>query len=154
MKPFARKLAAASVALALAQPAFAVLQRVGPVDPANGYPAWYQDASGLALELCTPTTQADLVAGICLVTPAEVATLPEVMPTNWAQEHFYYYAASVLTIASATPGTTTKLKILTGLEASFNTPAPEAGQQITFSRWRVQVPQAQAGLACSGNFTI
>jgi hypothetical protein len=33
MKPFARKLAAASVALALAQPAFAVLQRVGPVDP-------------------------------------------------------------------------------------------------------------------------
>lgn len=154
MKRFARKLAAAGVALALAQPAFAVLQRVGPVDPANGYPAWYQDASGLALELCTPTTQADLVAGICLVTPAEVATLPEVMPTNWSQEHFYYYASSVLTIASATPGTTTKLKILTGLEASFNTPAPEAGQQITFSRWRVQVPQAQAGLACSGNFTI
>jgi hypothetical protein len=43
------------------------------------------------------------VAGICFVTPAEVPTLPEVMPTNWSQEHFYYFTSVVMTMASATP---------------------------------------------------
>ncbi|MSX70892.1 MAG: hypothetical protein F2752_04920, partial [Actinobacteria bacterium] len=145
---------AALAAMALAQPAQAILQRVGPVDPATGYPAWYQDANGLAVELCTPTTQADLVSGICLVTPAEVVVVPEVFPTNWSQEHFYYFTSAVMRVASATPGVTTPLKVLTGVEASFNTPTPEAGQQITFGRWRVQAPQANAGMACAGTFTI
>ena len=145
---------AALAAMALAQPAQAVLQRVGPVDPATGFPAWYQDANGLAVELCTPTTQADLVAGICFITPAEVAVVPEVFPTNWSQEHFYYFTSAVMRVASATPGVTTPLKVLTGVEASFNTPTPEAGQQITFGRWRVQAPQANAGMACAGTFTI
>ena len=150
-----RKIVAASIAaMTLAQPAQAVLQRAGPVDPAHGYPAFYQDANGLALELCIPTTQADLVSGICFVTPAEVPVLPEVMPTNWSQEHFFYFTSAVMTMASATPGVTTPLKVLTGVEASFNTPAAEAGQQITFARWRVQAPQAQAGMACTGTFTI
>ena len=155
MKQLFKKTMVASVAaVVLAQPALAVLQRVGPVDPANGYPAWYQDANGLAVELCIPTTQADLVSGICFVTPAEVPVLPEVMPTNWSQEHFYYFTSAVMNVASATPGVTTPLKVLTGLEASFNTPAAEAGQQITFGRWRVQAPQARAGMACAGTFTI
>ena len=30
----------------------AVLERVGPVDPANGFPKWYMDITGVALELC------------------------------------------------------------------------------------------------------
>ena len=155
MKQLFKKTMVASVAaVVLAQPALAVLQRVGPVDPATGYPAWYQDANGLAVELCIPTTQADLVAGICFVTPAEVPVLPEVMPTNWSQEHFYYFTSAVMNVASATPGVTTPHKVLTGVEASFNTPAPEAGQQITFARWRVQAPQANAGMACAGTFTI
>ncbi len=155
MNPILRNAVAAGLAaMTLMQPAQAVLQRVGPVDPATGYPAFYQDANGLALELCVPTTQADLVAGICFVTPAEVPALPEVMPTNWSQEHFFYFTSAVMTMASATPGQTTPLKVLTGVEASFNTPLPEAGQQITFARWRVQAPQAQAGMACTGTFTI
>ena len=33
----------------------AALQRVGPVDPANGgYPAWYQDKSGLTMDFGLP----------------------------------------------------------------------------------------------------
>ena len=155
MKQLFKKTMVASVAaVVLAQPALAVLQRAGPVDPAHGYPAFYQDTNGLALELCVPTTQADLVAGICFVTPAEVPVLPEVIPTNWSQEHFFYFTSAVMTMASATPGVTTPLKVLTGVEASFNTPLPEMGQQITFARWRVQAPQAQAGMACTGTFTI
>ena len=37
-------------------PAQAVLQAFGPVDPANGFPTWYQDTTGLALEFCQNQT--------------------------------------------------------------------------------------------------
>ncbi|MCX7153039.1 MAG: hypothetical protein NT115_11080 [Proteobacteria bacterium] len=155
MNPILRNaIAAGLAAMTLMQPAQAVLQRVGPVDPATGYPAWYQDANGMALELCAPTTQADLLTGICFLTPVEVPVLPEVMPTQWSQEHFYYYTSVVMNVASATPGVTTPLKVLMGLEASFTTATPQAGQQVTFARWRVMAPQAQAGMACPGNFTV
>ncbi len=30
----------------------AAVERVGPRDPAHGYPVWYEDSSGLKLELC------------------------------------------------------------------------------------------------------
>ena len=36
-----------------------------------------------------------------------------------------------------------------GVEASFNTPAPEVGQNITFSRWRV----FHTNPACTGSYT-
>ncbi|HSB78004.1 MAG TPA: hypothetical protein VLM91_04405, partial [Candidatus Methylomirabilis sp.] len=52
---------------AVAPPAQAVLQRVGPINPANGYPAWYQDTTGLALEHCLPQSQAEQVW--CLLPP-------------------------------------------------------------------------------------
>ena len=32
--------------------ATAGLERVGPNDTQNGYPLWYQDTQGLALDLC------------------------------------------------------------------------------------------------------
>ena len=43
--------------------AFAQLERVGPVDLKHGYPAWYQDKTGIALEFCTPVNQAELNNG-------------------------------------------------------------------------------------------
>src|SRR5205823_3849942 len=33
-------------------PAQAALTAVGPLDPTNGFPAWYQDANGLQVALC------------------------------------------------------------------------------------------------------
>lgn len=159
MKRFARKLAAASVAVALASPAFAVLQRVGPADPAHGYPQWYQDANGLALEICMPTTQADLTAGVCAILPGPppdgLTTVPEVFPTNWSMEHWYYMLTSKTVTAGVDKRTglptagAGNLILVNGLEASFNTPTPEAGQQITFNRWRV----IHLSPACSGDHT-
>ena len=47
MNPIWRNaIAAGLAAMALVQPAQAVLQRAGPIDPATGYPAFYQDATG------------------------------------------------------------------------------------------------------------
>ncbi len=146
----------------LADPAQAVLQRTGPVDASTGFPRWYQDGTGLALEFCTPTAAADLNAGLCAILPGAVpngldpAVLPEAFPGNFSLEHFYYLLNSVSTTAGLdkksglpVPGAG-RFVFVNGVEATFNTPLPEAGQQITFNRWRVR----QDNLACSGNYTF
>jgi len=48
-------------------PAQAQLVRVGPVDRNNGFPAWYQDSTGLALNACLPNAR-ELADGSCLIT--------------------------------------------------------------------------------------
>ncbi len=138
----------------------AVLQRQGPVDPANGFPAWYQDRNGIALELCTindpdVTVDALLVnAGQCAIfnvaPPNGIQTGPEVFPDNFVNEHFY----TLVTGNMPTAGTTIannppRVVINMGLEGAFSTPTPTAGAQLTFSRWRVQ----HFGLACTGDYT-
>src|SRR5471030_619089 len=67
--------------------ASAQLARVGPVDPANGIPVWYQDKTGLTLDLCLPQNQAEIVW--CLIPPIPSGNAPEVFPTNFANENFY-----------------------------------------------------------------
>ena len=92
--PILKVLAAVVSGMAIAHSAHAVLQRVGPVDGVHGFPAWYQDANGVALEFCAPTAQADLIAGLCAILPgtppAGLSTLPETFPGNFSLEHFYY----------------------------------------------------------------
>lgn len=69
-----RTIAAAIAAIGLAQPALAVLDSVGPVDPVHGYPQWYMDRNGLALELCVNSNATVLAAGGCVILPAAPAT--------------------------------------------------------------------------------
>ena len=75
----------------------AELFRVGPNDnpssPGNGYPEWYQDTNGLALDICVPRTLNQL--DVCLATPAPGAPLPSLpytFPTNWPGEFFWHGA--------------------------------------------------------------
>jgi hypothetical protein len=50
------------LSLTVAAPmASAQLARVEPVDPANGIPVWYQDKTGLTIDLCLPQNQAEIV---------------------------------------------------------------------------------------------
>ncbi len=92
-------------------PANAALQAVGPISTANGFPVWYQDTNGLAVQLCLginpdgtglmdpncvaapKDTFIDPVTGVPKVTfdPA----LPVSFPTNWPQEAFYWIADAV-----------------------------------------------------------
>ena len=85
MRSFLVKTMALSIAaMGVAPSAFAVLDRAGPVDPANGFPMYYVDKNGVALELCINTNAAVLAAGGCAVLPsappAGVLTVPEVFP--------------------------------------------------------------------------
>ena len=54
-----KTLAVAMAAIGLAQPALAVLDSAGPVDPVNGYPQWYMDRNGVALEVTYPVTSSN-----------------------------------------------------------------------------------------------
>ena len=154
-----KTIALSIAALGLAPSAFAVLDRVGPVDQANGFPAWYMDKNGVALALCVNLDAAVLAAGGCAVLPgampAGVQTVPEVFPANWAAEHFYTLAAVTLNTAGLDKKTglpisgAGRLVVNMGLEASFSTGTPTPGAQITFNRWRVR----QDNLACTGSYT-
>lgn len=127
-------LLAASIALALsANTAHAVLERVGPASSApsiGGYPAWYQDATGIALEFCDPKNQAEVDGGWCLLLPGDV-TLPEVFPTNFFDEHFWFAGDASMTTAGGA-----KALLVLALEGAFAADVAPGGQ-IAFSRIRV-----------------
>ena len=154
-----KTLALSIAAIGIAPSAFAVLDRAGPVDPANGFPKWYVDRAGVALELCINTDAAVLAAGGCAVLPGPVPngvqTVPEVFPANWSTEHFYTLASVTLNSAGLDKLTgqplsgAGKVVINMGVEGSFATGVPTPGAQITFNRWRV----THTNVACVGNYT-
>jgi Bacterial Ig domain len=130
---------AVAFALALAASSFsahAVLQRVGPVSivPSDGgFPSWYQDTTGIAMQFCGPKNAAELAGGWCLLLPP--LTVPEVFPTSFFIEHFYFAATAVMTHQ----GGGHSLLVL-AQEASFaNGFDVVPGDQITFSRIRVRL---------------
>lgn len=126
--------------------AFAQLARVGPVDPANGgYPAWYQDKTGLTMDFGLPANQAELNGGWLLILPANLPTgaTPEVFPTNYSPEHFYWNATSGSRVAGG-------MVLVLSMEAAFSGGAPKAGDQITFGRLRIKI----ASIPTSGDYKV
>ena len=155
MNPILRNsVVAALAAMSLAQPAQAVLQRQGPVDPAHGFPAWFQDRNGTAMELCSINSPdavglAVVNAGLCAIVnvpaPNGVSVAPEVFPTNFSTEHFYTLTSASLApagqgnlgnVAVPTPGAG-RIVFNFALEGSFANGVPTAGQQLWFTRWRI-----------------
>lgn len=126
--------------------AHAGLQRVGPVDPANGgYPAWYQDKTGLTLEFGQPINQSELNGGWLLILPANLPTgaVPEVPFTNYSAEHFYWNA----TAGSKVQG---GMSLVLSLEGAFTTPTPKPGEQLVFGRLRIKI----ASIPIAGNYKV
>lgn len=119
--------------------AHARLERVGPVG-ANGYPAWYQDTTGLILEFATPLNQAELDGGWCLILPADVpnGTAPETFPTNFAEEHFYW-AGDALIDFVVSGGAAGGARLVLGLEGAFGIGPVAPGDQVTFGRVRIRI---------------
>ena len=136
--PFKISVCARALALALATCSFsahAVLERVGPVSIAptvGGFPSWYQDTTGLALEFCSPKNASELGGGWCLLLPADIAVTPEAFPSNFFIEHFYFAAGADI----GTRQTGGKASLILGQEGAFTT-AVVPGDQIAFARIRV-----------------
>lgn len=111
----------------------AALQAVGPVQPANGFPQYYQDASGLALSQCLDNN------GLCALAMANTLD-PVAFPTNFPLEFFYWGATSV------TPTNNGGQALIDlSLTGSFSTLQVLSGDQIVFARVRVRIDNLVAG---------
>ena len=115
---------------ALATPAFGALAAVGPVNPNNGFPAWYQDATGLALEIGL-----DPVNSIFDPPIAGNAFSEQI---GFGAEAFYFGADSDL------PAPYNAVCVL-ALEAAFANEDPVDGDQFVFARIRIRADISVAG---------
>ena len=138
IKAGARALALAVVLASSSFSAHAVLERIGPVSivpSEGGFPSWYQDTTGIALQYCGPKNDAELAGGWCLLLPGNVGAVPEVFPSNFSLEHFYFAATAIM----AHQGGAKSLLVL-AQEASFgNGFNVVPGDQVVFSRIRVRL---------------
>jgi Big-like domain-containing protein len=142
-------------ATAAAPAALAQLNRVGPVGPL-GYPSWYQDKTGLTLEFCDNQTAAELAGGWCVLLPPDIPNgAPETRsgsPVNFADEHFYYLlnAGGAGVPIPGQPGQSTRVLLVTAIEAAFGGGPVKAGDEVVFARIRVRVDT----LPYSGTYTV
>ncbi len=148
-------LVAAAMLLGPAQAAHAALTAVqpGPYLAAYGfYPAWYQDSTGLQLELClseavSPNVPAAvppaLPAFMCLLSAPD-PTAPIIFPVNFGDENFWFTGDAIMNTSGL------NMLLVTAVEAAFNTPEVIDGQQITFARVRIRIDVPSPG----GTYTI
>jgi hypothetical protein len=110
----------------------AQLARVGPIDRNNGFPQWYQDSTGLALNVCLPNAQ-ELADGTCLVTEDMLTNpaAPITFPNNFPDEFFYY------ALDTGGPVNGGRLVWRARLEGAFANGPVVQGDQMVFARVRV-----------------
>jgi hypothetical protein len=110
------------------------LTAVGPVNTEHGFPAWYEDSSKLRTELCL-----DGDNPLCAFPPGDVPDplKPISFPDNFPGEAFYMLAGSEVDI----PGGGDAVLTL-ALEAAFANENPTPGDQVVFSRQRIDVDDA------------
>ena len=111
---------AAVAAAVSAAPAGASLSAAGPVNPATGFPDWYQDATGLQLQLCLDGLPACSAVASDLVAPDG--------------EAFWWRGQADLSSGSL------KAKLALAQEAAFLD-----GGRITFARARVTITGGRPG---------
>src|SRR5262245_1917353 len=105
----------------------------GPIDPVHGFPDYYIDSAGTALQPCL-----NFVCDPALALPAPNQAVS--FPGNFPDEFFYHRAISIL----GGPGFT-KATLVLALEGSFLNGVPAAGDQLVFARTRVTILGATPG---------
>jgi hypothetical protein len=112
---------------ALAAPAGAALSAVGPVNPATGFPDWYQDGTGLKLQPCLDGPPFCLTAAAELVAPGG--------------EGFWWQAEAALPLGAAG-----QARLVLAQEAAFLD-----GGRISFGRVRITVTGARGNTTYNFN---
>ncbi len=123
----------------------------GPYGAATaGYPAWYQDTHGRALDLCLSKALSSRVAGtpdapsyMCALLPEPGLDLnqPLVLPGNFPGETFWFTGdAAIVDAASGID-----LGYGAALEATFGGEEAIDGDQVAFARIRIRVDVPDAG---------
>jgi len=117
--------------------------RVGPVDPVTGFPLWYEDETGLRLDVCD-NQQA------CFFAPPD-PNAPVVFPDNYPDEAFYWAADAGMDGGPADPGLRANMT-LAREAAFFNGPVVD-GDQVVFSRIRFFIDGIDAMIGNSYTIT-
>ena len=111
----------------------------GPAHPMHGFPMWFEDASGLRLELALDADP---------MTPA-IADLPVpgdplAFPGNYPDEAFYFMAEARLPVGGS--GVAGRARVILALEAAFGGGgAPDPRARIVFGRIRVRMDDVIPG---------
>ncbi|HXE98442.1 MAG TPA: hypothetical protein VN642_18715, partial [Dongiaceae bacterium] len=123
----------------------AALKAVGPLDPANGFPTWYQDFNNVGLVPCLSLTLLPSGNQGCVLPAQPPFYDPGIalsFPGNYPFEVFYFIADSNATTMIPAPAAGSPVSTFVyraALEATFGTATPAAGGQITFSRIRMRM---------------
>ncbi len=127
---------AALLIFVLSKASHAELATVGPANPQDGFPSFYQDTSGLALELCL---EGDGLTGLCLFDPPR-AEEPFSVEIGFREDAAYWLAQADIALPGATDA-----RLELALSASFFGGDPADGNQITFGRIHISIDTPVAG---------
>jgi hypothetical protein len=116
------------------------LKAVGPIDPENGFPLWFDDGKGVRLELGLnrdPLNPDPLIPAIGdLKTPGD----PLKFPDNFPDESFYFMAEAELDVGGNAAGVVGRARVILALEAAFGGAGdPKPGLNVVFARIRVRM---------------
>ena len=142
--------------LIAAPAALARLAAVGPLNPGNGFPVYYVDTNGVALELPVPPLGTPLTVPPPLNPISPTMVFDPTIPGNafsgqigFGSECFYWVAdANWIGVPSAVGA----IVYRAGLEAAFASGDAQNGQQIVFSRIRVRIGGLLPGM--TGTYTV
>jgi hypothetical protein len=120
---------------------FTPLVEVGPVHTLHGFPIWYQDSTGLQLELCTDPNDA-----MCAADSVD-PNFPFSQEIGFGAEAFWWLAEAEIENALG-PGLDALLGL--ALEATWGGEHEiEPGNQIAFGRVRIRID-----VAAPGDYTV
>ena len=103
----------------------------GPKNPVNGFPLWFMDQTGLALQICL-----DDVNGGCFFDPPD-ANNPFSVQVGFGPEAFWWLAGATM----AVPGGDATLDM--AAEAAWGAEVPNPGAQFPFTRLRIRIDTPQ-----------
>jgi hypothetical protein len=107
-----------------AQTSFVTPLTVGPTNPVNGFPTYFGDTNGRAVELCLDPV-------FCLFDPVDPAN-PFSVQVGFGPEAFWWSADAIID-----NGTISAILVL-AVEAAWNNEEPEDGEQFPFTRLRIR----------------
>ncbi|MFQ5478157.1 MAG: hypothetical protein ACE5E4_06030 [Candidatus Binatia bacterium] len=104
---------------------------IGAVSPLHGFPEYYADSSGLALDLCLDRALClDPLDPLALPNPA----LPISFPDNFPTAVFWWYAESTMVMPGGGDA-----KLVMAVEGNFNNGIPVPGDQFSFGMIKISL---------------
>lgn len=136
-----------AVSTQLTPPQFATLDLPSP-GTSTGFPRWYQDSLGQALDLCLSAALSPNVVPVAGTPPALMCLVdppllfpdnPLSWPTNFPDEAFWFAADASITLPQG------GALYVAAIEAAFANEVAAVGDQISFARIRIRVDIPEPG---------